>query len=146
MNATSATNLNRRSLFSLLLGTVATAALTAAATAKSAAAANNDLMVIYVCADDCGPCRVFEAEDMPRWMASPFARTVRFVRAKAPKSVQAFQARYWPKEAQPYIGAFRAPIVPSFMLVSGRTVLSVGWGLNGWRQQTLPQVQQLVRA
>ena len=146
----SATNLSRRSMFSLLLGTVATAALTApaapaAAKPAHAAAASNELMVIYISAEDCGPCRVFEAEDMPRWTASPFARTVKFVRAKAPKSVQAFQAKYWPKEAQPYLSAVRVPIVPSFMLVSGGSVISVGTGLNGWRQQTLPQVQQLFR-
>ena len=45
-----------------------------------------------------------------------------------------------------YLSAFRAPIVPSFMLVSGGNVVTVGAGLSGWRQQTLPQVQQMARA
>ena len=138
--------LSRRSMFGLLLGTVATAALTAPAPAEAKRTTSNELMVIYVCADDCGPCRVFEAEDMPRWMASPLARSVRFVRARAPKSSQAFQSKYWPSEARPYMSAFRAPIVPSFMFVAGGNVVAMGAGLSGWRQQTLPQVQNMVRA
>jgi hypothetical protein len=140
-------NLSRRSMLGLLLGTAATAALTVHSTpAEAKLAANSDLMVIYVCADDCGPCRVFEAEDMPRWMASSLARSVRFVRARAPKTAQAFQAKYWPSEARPYMSAFRAPIVPSFMFVAGGKVVASGAGLAGWRQQTLPQVQQMVQA
>jgi hypothetical protein len=142
----SASTLSRRSTFGLLLGTVSTAALTAPAPAEAKRTAGAELMVIYVCADDCGPCRVFEAEDMPRWTASPLARSVRFVRARAPKTSQAFQAKYWPSEARPYMSAFRARIVPSFMLVAGGNVVTMGAGLNGWRQQTLPQVQNMVRA
>lgn len=143
----SATTLSRRSMFGLLLGTAATAALsTYAGPAAAKGAPAPEMMVIYVCADDCGPCRVFEAEDLPRWMASPLARSVRFVRAKAPKSTQAFQAKYWPSVARPYMSAFRAPIVPSFMFVAGGNVVASGAGLNGWRQTTLPQVQQMVRA
>ena len=139
--------LSRRSMFGLLLGTVATAAFTVhSAPAEAKLAPGGDMMVIYVCADDCGPCRVFEAEDMPRWMASPLARSVRFVRAHAPKTSLAFQAKYWPSEARPYMSAFRAPIVPSFMFVAGGNVVAMGAGLNGWRQQTLPQVQSMVRA
>jgi hypothetical protein len=143
----SATNLSRRSMFGLLLGTAATAALgTYSKPAAAKAVGTNELMVIYVSAEDCGPCRVFEAEDLPRWMASPLARTVRLVRIRAPKTGQAFQAKYWPGEARPYMSAFRAPIVPSFMLVAGGNVVASGSGLNGWRQQTLPQVQQMARA
>jgi hypothetical protein len=140
------TNMSRRSMLGLLLGTAATAALTVhSASAQAKLAATSDLMVIYVCADDCGPCRVFEAEDLPRWMSSPLARSVRFVRARAPKTSQAFQAKYWPSEARPYMSSFRAPIVPSFMFVAGGNVVAMGAGLNGWRQQTLPQVQNMVR-
>lgn len=139
------TLLGRRSMFGLLLGTTAAAALTAPAPAAAKATPHTELMVIYVCAADCGPCKVFDAEDLPRWMASPLARSVRFVRTSAPKTTQAFQAKYWPKEARPYLSAFRAPIVPSFMFVAGGNVVATGAGLNGWRQQTLPQVQQMVR-
>jgi hypothetical protein len=142
----SATTLSRRSMFGLLLGTTAAAALTAPAPAKAKGTPHTEMMVIYVCAVDCGPCKVFEAEDLPRWMASPLARTVRFVKAQAPKTTQAFQSKYWPKEAKPYLSAFRAPIVPSFMFVAGGNVVATGAGLAGWRQQTLPQLQQMARA
>jgi hypothetical protein len=144
----SASTLSRRSMFGLLLGTTATAALStfAAPALAKAATPTAEMMIIYVCADDCGPCRVFEAEDLPRWMASPMARTVRLVRAKAPKTTQAFQAKYWPSEARPYMSAFRAPIVPSFMFVANGNVVASGAGLAGWRQTTLPRVQQMAQA
>lgn len=143
---TTPTLLARRSMLGLLLGTTAAAALSAPAPANAKATPHTEMMVIYVGAADCAPCKVFEAEDLPRWMASPLARSVRFVRTQAPRTTQAFQARYWPREARPYLSAFRAPIVPSFMFVAGGNVIATGAGLNGWRQQTLPQVQQMVRA
>ena len=137
-------NLGRRSLFGFALASAATAAAHSAAAVPRAA--SGDLMVIYVGAGDCAPCRTFEAEDMPRWQASALSRTVRFVRVAAPKTSQAFNPRYWPKEAKPFIGVFTAPIVPSFMLVANGRVVATGGGLRNWRQQTLPKLEQLARA
>jgi hypothetical protein len=136
---------NRRSLFGFLAGTVATAAVPHTAAAAVVRARSPELMVIYVGADDCGPCRTFEAEDMPRWEASPLSNSVRFVHAKARKSSQAFNARNWPQEARPFAGAFQSPIVPSFMLVQNGNVVSVGAGIRSWRQQTLPKLEQMAR-
>ncbi len=138
-------NLGRRSLFGLALATAATAAAHSA-TAAVPRAASGDLMVIYVGAHDCAPCRTFEAEDMPRWQASGLSSTVRFIRVVAPKTSQAFNPRYWPNEAKPYLGAFTAPIVPSFMLVANGSVVATGGGLRNWRQLTLPKLEQLARA
>jgi len=107
------------------------------------ARAQHHLMVIYVSADDCAPCIVFSKQDFPQWQASPLSRRVRFVTAHAPKSSQAFQARFWPSEARPFLGAVKTPIVPTFILVQSGTVSIVGAGLAGWRNQILPQVQRL---
>ncbi|MBM3645673.1 MAG: hypothetical protein FJX02_15220 [Alphaproteobacteria bacterium] len=137
------TNQTRRGFLGLLMGTVATVALTGQVEASPRAGGT---MVIFVSADDCGPCKVFEAQDFPQFAQSALARTVKFVRVKAPKSAQAFQAKYWPKEAQPYLSSFKAAMVPSFMVVSGGAVMSVGAGLRGWRDQALPRLQQLAQA
>lgn len=136
-------NLGRRSLFGLVMAGAATAATCTAAATR---ATSPDFMVIYVGAGDCTACRVFEAEDMPRWQASPLSSSVRFVHVVAPKSSQTFNPRYWPKEARPFIGGFSAPIVPSFMLVANGRVVAVGAGLRSWRQQTLPKLEQMARA
>jgi hypothetical protein len=139
---------SRRSLFSLFVAGAATAAASNIQPAVAAAtrAKASEFMVIYVGADDCGPCRLFEAEDMPRWQASALSSSVHFVHAKARKSSQAFDARSWPKEARPFAGAFTAPVVPSFMLVQNGRVVSVGAGVRSWRQQTLPLLQQMAQA
>ena len=100
-------------------------------------------MVVYVYADDCAPCQIFQAQDWPQFKASPVSRAVHFVRTTAPKTTQAYQVRYWPSEARPFHSAVKVPIVPSFILVKNRSVVLVGNGIVGWRNQVLPQVHQL---
>ena len=59
---------------------------------------------------------------------------------------QAYQAKYWPPEARPYHSAVKVPIVPSFILVNNGSVVLVGNGIVGWRNQVLPQVHHLAAA
>lgn len=123
----------------LLLGGAAASLAAVAGKAEAAAA----LMIIYVYADDCAPCQIFAAQDWPQFKASPVSRAVHFVRTTAPKTTQAYQSRYWPSEARPFLSAVKVPIVPSFILVRQRQVVLVGNGIVGWRNQVLPQVHQL---
>ena len=123
----------------LLLGGAAAASAGLAGTAEASAA----LMIVYVYADDCAPCQIFQARDWPEFKASPVSRSVHFVRTSAPKTTQAYQSRYWPSEARPFLSAVKVPIVPSFILVRQRQVVLVGNGIVGWRNQVLPQVHQL---
>lgn len=109
----------------------------------TAADAAANIMIVYVYADDCAPCQIFQAQDWPQFRASPLVRAVHFVRTTAPKTTQAYQVRYWPSEARPFHSAVKVPIVPSFILVRQRRVVLVGNGLVGWRNQILPQAHQL---
>ena len=99
--------------------------------------------MVYIAADDCAPCRQFDASDWPLWQASPLSRVVRFLRAQAPRTTQAFQTRYWPTEARYFAGAVKVPVVPSFILANNGGVVLVGSGLVGWRSQVLPEIQRL---
>ncbi len=118
------------------------AALGGALLASPVAAANS-VMIVYIAADDCAPCRVFAAEDWPKFEASREFRLVRFHKTSAPKTTQAYQLKYWPAEARPYAAAVKVPIVPSFVLVNNGAVVLVGSGIVGWRNQVLPQIRQL---
>jgi hypothetical protein len=126
--------LSRRSL---LVGALA-GSLPLPATVEASAAT----MIIYVHADDCAPCHIFQAQDWPQFKASPVSRAVHFVRTTAPKTTQAYQVKYWPSEARPFHSAVKVPIVPSFILVRQRQVVLVGNGIVGWRNQVLPQLHQ----
>ena len=109
---------------------------------RPASAANN-VVIVYIAADDCAPCRVFASDDWPKFEASPLFRLVRFHKTSAPKTTQAYQLKYWPVEARPYAAAVKVPIVPSFILVNNGGVTLVGSGIVGWRNQVLPQIRQL---
>jgi hypothetical protein len=124
----------------LLLGGALGATATLASTGPARAA---QVMIIYVYADDCAPCQIFQAHDWPQFQASRLARSVRFVRTSAPKTTQAYQVKYWPSEARPFHSAVKVPIVPSFILVNSGQVVLVGNGIVGWRNQVLPQIHQL---
>ena len=109
-------------------------------------ASSAGVMVVYVFADDCAPCHLFQTQDWPLFRASRVSRVVNFVRTTAPKTTQAYQARFWPSEARPFLSAVKVPIVPSFILVKKGSVLVIGNGIVGWRNQVLPQVHQLAES
>jgi hypothetical protein len=121
------------------------AALAAAAVSPaSARTAAPNLSIIYVGAKDCGPCRVFDSQDLPQWNKSMLARDVKLIHVDAPSVNVAFQARHWPAEARPFISAVKAPIVPCFILVDGKSVVAIGTGIGGWRNQVLPMIPGII--
>ena len=103
-----------------------------------AAAAN--LTIIYVGAKDCLPCQVYEVTDYPQWNREPAARSVRFIMVKAPLIANAFQARYWPPEARPYLKSVMFPAVPLFILIADGRIVKIVSGLGGWRNQLAPHI------
>ena len=121
---------------------LAGAALATPAIIRDAEAAGG-ISVVYISAEDCAPCRQFEAADFPQWQSSPLSQRVRFLRAHAPKTTQAFQTKYWPSEARSFAGAVKVPVVPSFILANNGSVMLVGSGLIGWRNQVLPEIRRL---
>ena len=82
----------------------ALAGLVALPAASPATAASN-VLIVYVYADDCAPCQIFAAQDWPQFLASPVSKSVKFIKTHAPKTTQAYQAKYWPPEARPYHSA-----------------------------------------
>ena len=99
-----------------------------------------NLTIVYVGAQDCGPCQVFKNQDYPQWAKSAFPGTVRFVQVDAPKTTAAYQARYWPSDLRFLLREIKVPVVPNFILLDGRTVVKIGTGVGGWRNQILPMI------
>ena len=91
-------------------------------------------------AKDCGPCQVFKHQDFPQWAKSAFPQTVRFVEIDAPTTTVAYQARYWPSNVRFVLQQVKVPIVPTFFLLDGRTIVKSGTGVGGWRNQILPLI------
>lgn len=118
------------------------AATLSGATATQAQAqrvtADMNLTIVYVSAEDCGPCKVFKHQDLPQWQRSSFH--VRFVQVAAPKTTVAYQARYWPSDFRFLLREIKVPIVPNFILLDGRTIVKIGTGVGGWRNQILPMI------
>ena len=52
----------------------------------------------------------------------------------------AYQARYWPSDVRFVLPQVKVPIVPTFILLDGRTIVKSGSGVGGWRNQILPMI------
>jgi len=84
---------SRRALF---FSVAALAALGGSAARAQAAG----MRVVYVGADDCPPCKTWEAQDMPAYINSAASLSVPLIRIKSQKSANAFQQRNWPSNTQ----------------------------------------------
>jgi hypothetical protein len=123
------------------LAALATVAVPATSFAQSRARVSGmNLTIVYVGAKDCGPCQVFKHQDFPQWARSGFPTIVRFVEIDAPTTSTAYQARHWPSDLRFLLREIKVPIVPNFILLDGRTIVKIGTGVGGWRNQVLPMI------
>jgi thiol-disulfide isomerase/thioredoxin len=123
-----------------LAGLAAAIALAPGAALAQGRPKGMDLTIVYVGAKDCGPCQVFKHQDFPQWAKSAFPGSVRFVEIEAPTTTVAYQARYWPSNVRFVLQQVKVPIVPTFFLLDGNTIVQTGSGVGGWRNKILPMI------
>jgi hypothetical protein len=121
---------------------VASGGAWAAGTAPSCDGAPPAATLVYLGAWDCPYCTKWKAEERPNFAASAEARrialrefdTPRFKSPefKFPPDLAWLDAKYRTKRG-----------VPRFLIVRGDKVLLDAYGLQGWREKTLPMLREL---
>ena len=113
-------------------GFIAGAATTAAM--RGAAFAAGGVTVVYIGGLDCGPCRAWQRDQKPVWVASRDYTRVHYVEIESPRLREAYQPRYWPQEwrwALEQLPQKRG--TPRFLVIKDHTIVANHLGTNRWR-------------
>jgi hypothetical protein len=132
----------------LCLGLVAAAAAIAAATlaAKAPPPRASDLLLIYVGAEDCAPCRAWQNGDGAEFRkSSEFAR-IGYREVKSPRLYDLLEDEHWPEEIRAWRSRLkRSDGVPLWLIVSGNDVLVQRHGLAAWQASVMPTLRSHLR-
>jgi hypothetical protein len=132
------------SISTLAIGAAAAAALFVAQPRTSVAA--EDLLLIYVGAEDCAPCRAWQngaGDDFRR--SSEFAR-IRYREVKSPHLHDLMGDAHWPDELRGYRSHLkRSDGVPLWFVVSGDVVVAQHFGAEAWHANVLPALRSHAR-
>ena len=128
----------------LAAGAAVAAALLVAQAKPPAGAA--DLMLIYVGAEDCAPCRAWQKDDGVDFRRSVEFSRIRYHEVKSPRLHELLSDAYWPEELRIYRGRLKpSDGVPLWLIVSGDAVVAQHFGAQGWRTSVLPALRSHLR-
>ena len=104
------------------------------------------VMLLYVGAEDCPPCLVWQRGDGASFRASPgFARVI-YREVRSPTLMDVLKDENWPADLRQY----RAPLavgagVPLWFVIADGAIVERGFGLSQWRGVVLPRLKSLLR-
>jgi hypothetical protein len=109
-------------------------------------ASRNDVMLLYVGADDCPPCRAWKRGPGAAFRASPeFSRLI-YREVDSPTVLNLLSDQYWPDDLREYRERLgRNAGVPLWLLVADHQVVERGFGESQWREIILPKLKVLLR-
>jgi hypothetical protein len=102
------------------------------------------LMLVYVGADDCAPCRTWRREAASTLQSPGFARLV-YREVDSPSVLDLRKDDYWPSDLR----GLRAQLgpdagVPLWLVIADGAVVGRGQGISAWRKTILPKLQSLL--
>lgn len=135
-----------------IFAVVALAALAAAALIFFAAdpkashsARADQVTLIYVGAEDCAPCRAWQAGAEAVLRSPEFAR-LSYRAVKSPTLLDLKSDAYWPDDLKIYRDRLGADAgVPLWFVVADGEVVGHGQGASQWNKAVLPKIRSLLR-
>lgn len=104
------------------------------------------LMLIYVGAEDCAPCRAWQNGDGADFRKSAEFARISFREVKSPHLHDLLRDEHWPEEIRSYRrGLTRSSGVPLWLIVSGEGVVAQRFGAAAWRNDVLPALRSYLR-
>jgi hypothetical protein len=105
-----------------------------------------ELAVIYVGADDCGPCVAWRRAYRPQFLASREFPQLRYREIISPKLLDLSNDELWPEGLGEVRREFnRFPGAPMWLVVRNDRILVTARGLREWHDVVLPQLSSLAR-
>lgn len=105
------------------------------------------VLVLYVGADDCAPCRAWQTGDGAAFRSSGYFPQVVYREVKSPRLMTLLSDENWPDDIRGYRDALRRNDgVPFWLVVVGREIVQRQSGPAQWRTIVLPAIRQLVQS
>ena len=104
------------------------------------------VLLLYVGAEDCGPCRAWRRDHRPAFLASIDQDRVSYREVVAPRISEAFKEPMWPVSLRPFrASAERLQGVPLWLVIRDDRVIASAGGLSLWRARVLPLIKREAR-
>jgi hypothetical protein len=105
-----------------------------------------NVMVLYVGAEDCAPCRAWKNGDGAAFFASADFARLTYREVKSPHLHDVLEDENWPDEIRSYRNRLqRSDGVPLWLVVSDDEVVEQRFGAAEWRASILPKIKLLLR-
>lgn len=104
-----------------------------------------DVMLLYVGAEDCAPCRAWQNAEGAAFLASADFRRIAYREVKSPHLHDLLKDEHWPAELRSYRdGLRRSDGVPLWLVVADHKIVEQRFGAAEWRANVLPAITALL--
>jgi hypothetical protein len=136
----------RTGLIAAVLASVTVVAGTRSIHRDRPPATGHALMLVYVGADDCAPCRIWQRGAGAEFRASPDFPRVTYREVKSPSLLDVLKDDYWPDDLRRYRDRLgQGAGVPLWLVISDHEIIERGMGPSQWASTVLPKLKSLLR-
>lgn len=121
-------------------------AMTAWASHTATTVRDPEIMLLYVGAEDCAPCRTWQNGERAAFLASADYPRITYREVKSPHLHDVLKDENWPDELRSYRANLRrSDGVPLWLVVSNSEIVEQRFGAAAWRANILPKIKSLLR-
>lgn len=107
---------------------------------------HDDILLIYVGAEDCAPCRKWQREDAMDFRTSAEFSRIVYREVKSPTLFAVLNDENWPTELRGYRDSLPPGAgVPLWLVVSNSRIVEQRFGESQWQTAILPKIKSLLR-
>ena len=104
------------------------------------------IVVLYVGAEDCAPCRAWQREAKVAFKASPEFGQLVYREVKSPALFDLLEDENWPEDLREYRAQLgRGAGVPLWLVIADGRVVGRGMGPTQWSANVFPKIRALLR-
>lgn len=104
------------------------------------------LTLVYVGADNCAPCEIWQRNQGIAFRASPEFHRLAYREVKSPNLFDVLKDNNWPEELRGYRQAIgEGAGVPLWLVIADDQIVMQSSGLTRWQEVVLPKIQSLLR-
>ena len=105
-----------------------------------------NVLLLYVGADDCAPCRAWHNGDGAAFLASAEAARITYREVESPHLEDVLKDENWPQDLRGYRTLLkRSDGVPLWLVISDGEVVEQQFGTTAWKERILPKVRSYLR-
>ena len=106
---------------------------------------NRNIMVVYIGAEDCAPCRLWQGGMGAKFRTSSEFRRLSYREVKSPTLFELLNDDVWPMDLRVYRQRIdQTMAVPMWLVVLNGEVVAQGFGASQWVETVMPTLRQLL--